>query len=154
MNCAALGFGVGAVLCFLFCYCSFGGGRIVYGGLEVMDLAVGSIDGGLVKEVSGGNSRFLEDGDEVLINGVNNVQQQFLLSKNQWVWHAISAILFQSAICFIEPSLKSILSLSMSSSSTRSKGSSLGFTMGYLTMLGSAGGMIGNLSGTWMYKFY
>jgi hypothetical protein len=53
VNCAALGFGVGAVLCFLFCYCSFGGGGIVYGGLEVMDLAVGSIDGGLVKEVSG-----------------------------------------------------------------------------------------------------
>ena len=147
VRCAALGFGIGAISCFLFCYCSFGGVLVFSGGVELDLTAVGSSDILLVNEVSNGSDRFLlEDG---------KVQQQ-LRSRNRLLWHAISAILFQSALCFLEPSLKSILSLSVSSSSigTRSKkgSSSLGFTMGYLTMLGNVGGMIGNIAGTWMYK--
>jgi MFS family permease len=157
VRCAAVGFGVGAVLCFLFCYCSFGGGLLLlFGGVvELDDLAVGSSG----KVVNDGSSRFLEDGVASIIGEQQHIDiQQQLRSRNQLLWHAISAILFQSALCFLEPSLKSILSLSASSSSSSSNGtrskrrSSLGFTMGYLTMLGNVGGMIGNIAGTWMYK--
>eukprot|EP00984_Skeletonema_dohrnii_P009279 scaffold3539_cov75-Skeletonema_dohrnii-CCMP3373.AAC.2 len=148
VRCAALGFGVGATLCFLFCYCSFGG--LIFGGVE-LDL----LSNTLVNEVSDGSNRLLEDGDASI--HVENIEiQQQLRSRNQLIWYAVSGILLQSALCFLEPSLKSLLSLSASSSSsngTRSKGSSsLGFTMGYLTMLGNVGGMIGNIAGTWMYK--
>ena len=149
VRCAALGFGVGATLCFLFCYCSFGG--LIFGGVELSLLSNNS----LVHEVSNGSNRLLEDGDASINVDKIEIQQQ-LRSRNQLIWYAVSGILLQSALCFLEPSLKSLLSLSASSSSsngTRSKGSSsLGFTMGYLTMLGNVGGMIGNIAGTWMYK--
>lgn len=148
VRCAALGFGVGATLCFLFCYCSFGG-LIIFGGGVEMNL----LGDTLVNDVSDGSNRLLEYGDASINEGNLGIQQQ-LQSRNQLIWHAVSAILLQSALCFLEPSLKSLLSLSLSSSNngTRSKESSLGFTMGYLTMLGNVGGMIGNISGTWMYK--
>eukprot|EP00984_Skeletonema_dohrnii_P005820 scaffold2053_cov106-Skeletonema_dohrnii-CCMP3373.AAC.11 len=149
VRCAALGFGVGATLCFLFCYCSFGG--LIFGGVVELDL----LGNTLVNEVSDGSNRLLEDGDASINVDSIEIQQQ-LRSRNQLIWYAVSGILLQSALCFLEPSLKSLLSLSASSSSsngTRSKGSSsLGFTMGYLTMLGNVGGMIGNIAGTWMYK--
>ena len=147
VRCAALGFGVGAMLCFLFCYCSFGG-LLLFGGVE-LDLRGDT----LVNEVSNGSNRLLDDEDASILNA-EGIQQQ-LRSRNQLIWHAVSAILLQSALCFLEPSLKSLLSqLSFSSSkgTTRSKESSLGFTMGYLTMLGNVGGMIGNIAGTWMYQ--
>ena len=149
VRCAALGFGVGATLCFLFCYCSFGG--LIFGGVE-LDL----LSNTLVNEVSDGSNRLLKDGGDASIHVENIEIQQQLRSRNQLIWYAVSGILLQSALCFLEPSLKSLLSLSVSSSSsneTRSKeSSSLGFTMGYLTMLGNVGGMIGNIAGTWMYK--
>ena len=146
VRCAALGFGVGAILCFLFCYCSFGG--FTFGGVEMSLLG-----DTLVNEVSDVSNLLLEN-EDTLINEENLGMQQQLQSRNQLIWHAVSAILLQSALCFLEPSLKSLLSLSLSSSNngTRSKESSLGFTMGYLTMLGNVGGMIGNISSTLMYK--
>jgi len=150
VRCAALGFGVGATLCFLFCYCSFGG--LIFGGVVELDL----LSNTLVNEVSDGSNRLLKDGGDASIHVENIEIQQQLRSRNQLIWYAVSGILLQSALCFLEPSLKSLLSLSVSSSSsneTRSKeSSSLGFTMGYLTMLGNVGGMIGNIAGTRMYK--
>ena len=147
VRCAALGFGVGAMLCFLFCYCSFGGGGVA------MDLLLGETLVNNNEMRDGSSNRLLGEDEDASILNADSIQQQ-LRSRNQLIMHAISAILFQSALCFLEPSLKSLLSLSLSSSkgTTRSKESSLGFTMGYLTMLGNIGGMIGNIAGTWMYK--
>ena len=55
VRCAALGFGVGAMLCFLFCYCSFGG-LLLFGGVE-LDLRGDT----LVNEVSNGSNRLFDD---------------------------------------------------------------------------------------------
>ena len=139
IRCAALGFGAGAILCFIFCYCSFG--ELLSGG-EELDFIYSS--DGHFNEVDG---RFA--GSDIQNIGI----QKQLRSRDQLILHAVSAILLQSTLCFLEPSLKSLLSLSTpSTKETPSKGSSLGFTMGYLTMLGNIGGMIGNIASTWMYK--
>ena len=62
---------------------------------------------------------------------------------------------FHATLCFLEPSLKSILSLVVNSSpiAPASKGSSLGGTMGFMQSLGNIGGMVGNIAGTVLYKF-
>lgn len=152
VRCAALGFAVSTVLCFLFCYCTF----IGVGKVDMMELGVGSYDTVLVKG-DGISNRSLEEGGDVLtINDADltGEMQQQLRSRSKLIWQSLSAILFQASLFFLEPSLKSILSLSsLSTPASRStKGSSsLGFTMGYLTMLGHIGGMVGNLAGTWMY---
>ena len=96
-----------------------------------------------------GNSRVdskINEGESVL---------EHLHSWNQLGLHALSAIAFHATLCFLEPSLKSILSLVVDSSSTTaaSKGSSLGGTMGFMQSLGNIGGMVGNLAGTMLYKF-
>ena len=147
VRCAALGFGVGATLCFVFCYCSFG--DVIFGGGVEMNV----VGDPLVNQVSDGSNRLFQYDGASMSEENLGIQQQ-LQSRKKLLWHAISAILLQSALCFLEPSLKSLLSLSLSSSNNgpRPKESSLGFTMGYLTMLGNVGGMIGNISGTWMYK--
>ena len=157
VRCAALGFGVGAILCFLFCYCSFGGlvlfGGGGGGGVEI-DLLLGETLVNNNRLSDGSSNRLLGEDEDASILNADSIQQH-LRSRNNLIMHAVSAILLQSALCFLEPSLKSLLSLSLSSSSkgtTRSKESSLGFTMGYLTMLGNIGGMVGNIAGTWMYK--
>ena len=152
VRCAALGFAVSTVLCFLFCYCTF----IGVGEVDMMELGVGSHDTVLVKG-DGTSNRSLEEGGDVLTipdADLTGEMQQQLQSRSKLIWQSLSAILFQASLFFLEPSLKSILSLSsLSTPASRStKGSSsLGFTMGYLTMLGHIGGMVGNLAGTWMY---
>jgi len=163
VRCAAWGFGVGAMLCFVFCMCSFGSNNYYYnyyywggagaggGGGEVMDLT-----GATPMEDGDGRARALLEND----NDAIMMQQEGRL-RHQVALHAVSAITFQAALCFLEPSLKSILSLVMSSSpssashtsSSSSSGSSLGLGMGLMNTLGSVGGMIGNLAGMWMYKF-
>ena len=154
VRCAALGFAVSTVLCFLFCYCTFVGVGEVVG---MMELGVGSHDTVLMKGDGTSNNRSLEEGGDVLTipdADLTGEMQQQLRSRSKLIWQSLSAILFQASLFFLEPSLKSILSLSsLSTPASRStKGSSsLGFTMGYLTMLGHIGGMVGNLAGTWMY---
>jgi hypothetical protein len=88
------------------------------------------------------------------INEDEGVLQQ-LHSRNQLGLHALTAIAFHATLCFLEPSLKSILSLVVNSSpiAPASKGSSLGGTMGFMQSLGNIGGMVGNIAGTVLYKF-
>lgn len=135
VRCAAWGFGAGSVLCLLFCFCSFG---------DLWSRVEMNLEG-----IVSGNSRVdskINEGESVL---------EHLHSWNQLGLHALSAIAFHATLCFLEPSLKSILSLVVDSSSTTaaSKGSSLGGTMGFMQSLGNIGGMVGNLAGTMLYKF-
>ena len=129
MRCAALGFGVGATLCFLFCYCSFGG--IIFGGGVEMNL----LGDTLVNEVSDGSNRLLGYDGASMSEENLGIQQQ-LQSRNKLLWHAVSAILLQSALCFLEPSLKSLLSLSLSSSKNRTKARENKYICVYLVRLG------------------
>lgn len=141
VRCAAWGFALGSVICILFCFFSFGD---YWTGAEVMDL-VRMEDGenGMGIRVDAGDGRRLQEH--------RGAAQR---SQSQFVLHAASAIAFQASLCFLEPSLKSIFSLTMNSSSTswQSSGPSLGLGMGLMNTLGSIGGMVGNLAGTWMYK--
>lgn len=139
VRCSAFAFGLGSLLCLVFCFCSFGN----YWGVET------NID----EDVDNGVDVQFDTESRILPEGKNTVQQQ-IQSRNQILFHALSAMAFQSALCFLEPSLKSILSLHnvVNSSSTSPKGSSLGGKIGFMQSLGSIGGMIGNLGGTSMYK--
>ena len=141
VRCAAWGFGLGSILCVVFCVCSFGN----YWGGGDMEIVGSHMN---IGQVENGTNHTLEQqqpGD----------LQQLLHSKKQLWLHAISAMAFQAALCFLEPSLKSILSLVVnhsprSGSSSKGSSSSLGGTIGFMQTLGSIGGMIGNLAGTWM----
>jgi MFS family permease len=135
VRCAAWGFGACSVFCLLFCFCSFGDlWSEVEMNLSGVDSGNGSVD-----------SKINED---------EGVLQQ-LHSRNQLGLHALTAIAFHATLCFLEPSLKSILSLVVNSSpiAPASKGSSLGGTMGFMQSLGNIGGMVGNIAGTVLYKF-
>ena len=138
VRCAAWGFGLGSILCILFCFCSFGN---YLGGVEI-DL-VGP-DG---VQVDRSEARYLLDEQNETIQQIH--------SHKQLALHALSAIAFQGSLCFLEPSLKSILSLvaHTSSDSQSSKASPLGSIVGSMNSLGNVGGMIGNLAGTGLYKF-
>jgi len=135
---AAWGFGIGSVFCFAFCFCLFG----EYWGAR--------------EDISGAETGLMDTNE----TNSREEQQQYdaveqLHSRKQLGLHALSAMAFQAVLCFLEPSLKSILSLVVSpssASSSSSKGSSLGGTIGFMQTLGSIGGMVGNLAGTWMYK--
>jgi hypothetical protein len=88
------------------------------------------------------------------INEDEGVLQQ-LHSPNQLGLHALAAIASHATLCFLESSLKSILSLVVNSSpiAPASKGSSLdgtmglGGTMGFMQSLGNIGGMERKYSG-------
>ena len=139
VRCAALGFGLGSILCVLFCFCSF---------YDYWTEA--EVDTNLDTEES---RTIIGDTSTVQTMEGNETIQQQVNSRNQFLFHAVSAMLFQAALCFLEPSLKSILSLVVnSSSSSKAKRSSLGGTVGLMQMLGNLGGGIGNLSGTFLYK--
>jgi MFS family permease len=127
----AWGFMVGAMLCLLFCICSFG--DLWCGG----EMNLGMIDSGDLR---------VDD----KINNAESVHDR-PHKRNQLGLHAISAIAFHATLCFLEPSLKSLLSLILNSPA--SKGSSLGGTMGFMQSLGNIGGMTGNIVGTMLYKF-
>jgi len=174
VRCAALGFGLGAMLCFIFCVCSFGSTDYYYyyywgdGGTgvdvgEMIDLAGASPteDGRILGDANDDGLAYglLENDNDAM------TMEQESRSRHQFALHAVSAVAFQAALCFLEPSLKSILSLVVtsspssasrtspsSSSSSPSSGSSLGLGMGLMNTLGSVGGMVGNLAGMWMYK--
>ncbi|KAL7530191.1 hypothetical protein ACHAXR_004274 [Thalassiosira sp. AJA248-18] len=143
VRCAALGLGLGSILCLLFCFCSF----YDYWDSGVEMNLIGTADGDNMMVVNGDTNddlRMLEH-DETI---------QRLQSRKQFLLHGFSAMAFQAALCFLEPSLKSILSIVVNSSSTSAslRGSSLGGTVGFMQTLGNIGGMIGNLAGMWMYK--
>ena len=139
VRCAAWGFGVGAVLCALFCVCSFGD---YWNGAEVDLLGAGAA--GDVMEVEDNANRLLEGGESGAI--------QQLQWRKRFLLHALSAMALQSALFFLEPSLKSLLSIVVHAPSSKTKSSSLGGVVGFMQTLGSIGGMIGNLAGTWLYK--
>ena len=141
VRCAAWGFGLGSILCILFCFCSFGG----YLGGEAMGLIVESdTNGGVLVKNS---DRYLLDEQ---YDAGDTVKRQ-LYSRKQLVLHAVSAIAFQATLCFLEPSLKSIISLTINSSSSASS-KALGSTIGGMQSLGNIGGMVGNIAGTMLYK--
>ena len=138
LRCVAWCFGVCSLLSLLFCICSFS------------DFWWGDI----------GSS--INETESDLISNINNSEPsltqddplQQVHFRKQLGLHAFSAIALQSALCFMEPSLKSNLSLIVNSptESLPSNRSSLGGTMGFLQTLGSIGGMVGNIAGTVMYK--
>ena len=137
VRCAAWGFGVGAVLCALFCVCSFGD---YWSGAEV-DFTGAAGD---VLEAEDNANRLLEGGESGAI--------QQLQWRKRFLLHALSAMALQSALFFLEPSLKSLLSIVVHAPSSKTKSSSLGGVVGFMQTLGSIGGMIGNLAGTYAYK--
>ncbi|KAL3800221.1 hypothetical protein ACHAWO_005688 [Cyclotella atomus] len=86
---------------------------------------------------------------------INKVMDEEQPSSMLYIWHAISAIALQASLSFLEPSLKSILSIVSSSSdrlTDKTTTTSLGSIMGFMTTISNVGGMIGNIAGTWMYK--
>ncbi|KAL7544463.1 hypothetical protein ACHAWF_007846 [Thalassiosira exigua] len=143
VRCAAWGFGVGSVLCLVFCACTFGELEFWGGPAWIEPGAIG------VRGATATGARVLESSDLL----------QTLRSRRRLWSHAAAATAFQASLCFLEPSLKSVYSLaathpsSSSPSSTHpASSSSLGGTVGFMQTLGSAGGMLGNLAGTWAYK--
>ncbi|KAL9190488.1 hypothetical protein ACHAXT_007699 [Thalassiosira profunda] len=137
VRCAGWGFGLGAVLCALFCVCSFGD----YWS-EVEGDFIGTA--GDVMEVEASANRLLGGGESGAI--------QQLHWRKRFLLHALSAMALQSALFFLEPSLKSLLSIVVHAPSSKTKSSSLGGVVGFMQTLGSIGGMIGNLAGTYAYK--
>ena len=150
VRCAACGFGVGSVLCLLFCLISFGDDYF----RKVPIIA----DFDTIMEVEDSGTATMNRRYLFLSEQHNITIQRQLQSRHQVALHVCTAVAFQAVLCFLEPSLKSILSLhvnlrpffSPKSSSTR--GSSLGLGMGLMSTLGNTGGILGNLAGTWMYK--
>lgn len=133
LRCVAWGFGVCSLLSLFFCICSFddfwgGDNNIGSGSLNGVKADLSSTDVQMTSEQI----------------TQNDPMQQRHFRKNLGL-HAFSAVALQSALCFLEPSLKSNLSLIVNSPT-------LGGTMGFLQSLGSIGGMVGNIAGTMMYK--
>jgi len=138
VRCAAKGFGIGSLLCILFCFCSFGGAY--QEGVENLvgeeyDNGIGSI--GI--QLNNSETRSLLDQQN------ESIQHQ-LHSRKQLALHFLAAIAFQAILSVLEPSLKSILSLQSS------KSKALGGTIGGMQSLLNIGGMVGNLAGTILYK--
>ena len=77
-------------------FCSFG--DYYFGGAQMMDL-IGTVEGGV--QVDTNNGRRLPEQQ-------HDLMQQQVQSRQQFALHAMSAIAFQAALCFLEPSLKSI----------------------------------------------
>jgi MFS family permease len=81
---------------------------------------------------------------------INKVMDEEQPSSMLYIWHAISAIALQASLSFLEPSLKSILSIVSSSSdrlTDKTTTTSLGSIMGFMTTISNVGGMIGNIAG-------
>ena len=139
VRCAAKGFGLGSLLCILFCFCSFGG--VYQEGVE--DLVgveeYGNGSGSIGIQLNNSETRSLMDQQN------ESIQHQ-LHSRKQLALHFLSSIAFQAILSVLEPSLKSILSL------TTSKSKALGGTIGGMQSLLNLGGMVGNLAGTILYK--
>ena len=139
LRCAAWGFGVCSLLSLLFCISSFG------------DFWWGEIGSSL----NGAEAELISDDAQVNNSGPIFTQYdpiQKLHFQKQLGLHAFSAVALQSALYFLEPSLKSNLSLIVNSSAlSPTNESSLGGTMGFLQTLGSIGGMVGNIAGTGLY---
>ena len=139
VRCAAKGFGIGSLLCILFCFCSFVG--IYQEGVEnlVGVEEYGNGSGSIGIQLNNSETRSLMDQQN------ESIQHQ-LHSRKQLALHFVSAIAFQAILSVLEPSLKSILSLQSS------KSKALGGTIGGMQSLLNIGGMVGNLAGTILYK--
>jgi len=133
---AARGFGIGSLLCILFCFCSFGG--VYQEGVENL-VGVEEYGSNIGIQLNNSETRSLMDQQN------ESIQHQ-VHSRKQLVLHFLSAIVFQAILSVLEPSLKSILSL------TTSKSKALGGTIGGMQSLLNIGGMVGNLAGTILYK--
>jgi MFS family permease len=136
LRCAAWGFGACSLLSLLFCVFSF-----CWGGIE--------------SSLNGADAELISNDAQVNNSGPFLTQydpiQKFHYRKELGL-HAVSAVALQSALYFLEPSLKSNLSLIVNSSaSSPTNESSLGGTIGFLQTLGSIGGMVGNIAGTGLY---
>jgi len=197
VRCAAWGFGIGAVLCLVFCACSFGSGwdvdDLIVANNRILQVRAHEGGTGLLchrrrqteyflldnttfgnvstefnfESVMDGNATILdasimvretsEVNEQLDADSTKSTQKETKQSSHSWkqiLLHALSAMIFQACLCFLEPSLKSILSLVVTSPANGSSSkSSLGFTMGFMTTIGNIGGMIGNIAGTWMYKY-
>ena len=173
VKCAAGGFGIAAVSGLLFCICSFdydSRHNIKFKNdrrrhLLSLDRHVSNL---LENDIGGSAGAFLEDYsfeenvNSTIIESLSmsqrigkQIAEEELTKSVPYMWHAISAVAFQASLSFLEPSLKSVLSLAASSSrQARLEPSklSLGFAVGYMTTIANLGGMLGNIAGTYMYK--
>lgn len=77
----------------------------------------------------------LDSNNTVRLGGI---PQSFLI-------HAVLAIIFEASVRTLEPSLKSILSLSAPAAAQNR-------SLGFMSTLGGLGGMGGNIMGTWMFQ--
>jgi len=136
---SAKGFGIGSLMCILFCFCSFGG-AYQEGVEDLVGVEEYGNGSGIGIQLNNSETRSLLDqqNDE-------SIQHQ-LHSRKQLAFHFLSAIAFQAILSVLEPSLKSILSLQSS------KSKALGSTIGGMQSLLNIGGMVGNLAGTILYK--
>lgn len=183
MRCAAVGLCIASLCGVLFCICSFGEQK--YGSPKDQDRILANLDSDHFGDSMIGRSVYLKNQqgsytdssasvltffeDYSVSHEVDNSTMTGTINTNQrinkhidndaqaipYLWHAISAIILQASLSFLEPSLKSILSIASSSHSTHepSTKSSLGSIMGFMTTIANVGGMAGNIAGTWMYKF-
>jgi hypothetical protein len=167
VKCTAGGFGIAAVLGVIFCLCSFGGER-AHGVATSRERLLANEGNNSVVDPHNSGFAFFEDyyvipedlnaaiNESVSTNQrINKRTGEESPSPIPYLSPAISAIGFQASLAFLDPSLKSVLSIVSSSSDTSMRQSSklsLGFTMGFMTTIANVGGMIGNIAGTWMYK--
>ena len=135
VRCAAMALGSAAVCCGLFVLCTFGAGT----------------GGGLVDSIAEGEMVAAEDGTNLPPSEALLAER--FVSRSDLLLHASSAVALQAALTFLEPQLKSILSLSVDGGEGGGgASSSLGLAMGGLATLGNVGGSVGNLVGTALYK--
>ena len=172
VKCAAGGFGLAALLGVLFCICSFDKNskyniNFDSDGKRSLLHLERHTNNLLENDIGVSASAFLEDytfqdnPNSTFIEPIGTNQrigkqiEEESSESMPYMWHAISAVAFQASLSFLEPSLKSILSLAASSSVPATPGpskSSLGFAVGYMTTIANLGGMFGNIAGTYMYK--
>ena len=84
--------------------------------------------------------------DAVDLDSNMAVQRSTLAGTPQsFMVHAVLAIVFEASVRTLEPSLKSILSLTVPATAQNR-------SLGFMSTLGGLGGMGGNLMGTWMFQ--
>ena len=162
VRCAAYGFGIASILGVLFCACLYGGrddgAALISNRSRLLTPESQRLDANMSASVS----TFFEDYsireeyNTTTIESFNgnqrlnkSIDEDDISKPRPYMWHGISAIALQASLSFLEPSLKSILSITQQSSSSKP---SLGLAMGSMTTIMNVGGMLGNVSGTWMYK--
>ena len=162
MRCAAYGFGIASILGVLFCACLYGGRDDGAESISDRSRLLTLESPRLETNINASVSTFFEDYsireeyNTTTIESFNtnqrinkSLEEDGMSTPIPYMWHGISAIALQASLSFLEPSLKSILSITQQSSSSKP---SLGLAMGSMTTIMNVGGMIGNVSGTWMYK--